>query len=89
MKNPEYAKLFAESETELADALKEFLEEMDKRTETEDISQYLTMDQLETLWSSLESKTKKIYSDVVQASLAKASEKRMIESKKENTKKRG
>lgn len=89
MQNPEFEKVLVEKQEMVTEAMTKFLESLDGATETEEIDNYLTMDDLESMWSALESKTKEIYSDFVRTALSKANEKRLIESKKENSQRKG
>ena len=89
MQNPEFEKVLVEKQEMVTETMTKFLESLDEATETEEIDNYLTMDDLESMWSDLESKTKGIYSDFVRAALSKANEKRLIESKKENSQRKG
>ena len=89
MQNPEFEKILVEKQEIVTEIMTKFLESLDEATETEETDNYLTMDDLESMWSDLESKTKEIYSDFVRTALSKANEKRLIESKKENSQRKG
>jgi hypothetical protein len=89
VQNPEFEKVLVEKQEMVIETMTKFLESLDEATETEEIDNYLTMDDLESMWSDLESKTKEIYSDFVRTALSKANEKRLIESKKENSQRKG
>ena len=89
MKNPDFERILMECSQETTDEITSFVETIDSLTEVDDIEQYLTIDRLEKEWEILNAKTKKIYSDAVSRLLANANEKKLIESKKANSKKEG
>ena len=71
-----------EAVQDIRDAINHFLDSLDAKTR--DSNDFLTMDQLEILFSELDSKTRKIYLDMVSDSLSNINEKDIIRSKKEN-----
>lgn len=74
--------LSAEVFQDLQESVNVFLDEFAKKTR--DLSSFLTMDQLETMFSELDSKTRKIYLDMVSDSLTSIDETDIIRSKKAN-----
>ena len=55
---------------------------------TTDVSSFLTMDKLENMMGLLDEQTRQVYLDMVSRYLSNINEQEIIESKKENTKKR-
>ena len=67
---------------DIRESVNEFLDEF--ATNTKDTNNFLTIDQLETMFSKLDSKTRKIYLDMVSDSLSNINEKDIIKLKKDN-----
>ena len=64
-----------------------FLDEFSKKTDNAD--GFLTMDDIETLFSKLDSETRKTYLNMLSGALDSIDEKELIKSKKANSQKRG
>ena len=71
-----------EAVQDIRDAINHFLDKLEAKTK--DTDDFLTMDQLENMFSELDSKTRKIYLDMIADSLSSINEKDIIRSKKEN-----
>lgn len=69
---------------ELARIVKEFEEKIQNGTENPD--RFLTLSEIEELWSKLIGNTNIIYSDMLQTLLQNIDEKELIREKKENSK---
>ena len=67
---------------DLRERINDFLDEMAEKTE--DTENFLTMDDVETLFSKLDSETRKIYLNMLSDSLSNIDEKEIIKSKKAN-----
>ena len=67
---------------DIRESVNEFLDEF--ATNTKDTNNFLTIDQLETMFSKLDSKTRKIYLDMISDSLSNINEKDIIKLKKDN-----
>jgi hypothetical protein len=55
------------------------------KTGTTNADDFITITELELLWSELQNKTNKIYSDMVQEMMREVNESGLIRKKKENT----
>ena len=74
--------LSSEVVQDLKISVNEFLDSFVKKTK--DAHDFLTIDQLETMFAELDSKTRKIYLDMVSDSLSSIDEAEVIKSKKAN-----
>jgi len=68
---------------EIERLLKEFKEKFE--TGTSDADNFITMNEIERLWSELQNNTKVIYSDILQDLLNAVDESELIRKKKQNT----
>ena len=72
---------------DIKETVDKFLEEFSEKTA--DASKFLTMDQLEDMFSELDSKTRKTYLNMLSDSLSNINEKDLIKSKKASSPKEG
>jgi len=72
--------------SEIERLLKEFQEKFLERTSQAE--NFITMTEIERMWSDLRSKTDNIYSDMLRELLSSVDEGELIRKKKENTKKK-
>ena len=78
--------IIADAMNELRATVEKFANTLSKHTT--DVSSFLTMDKLENMMGLLDEQTRQVYLDMVSRSLSNINEQEIIESKKENTKKR-
>lgn len=78
--------IIADAMNELRAAVEKFANTLSQHTT--DVSSFLTMDKLENMMGLLDEQTRQVYLDMVSRYLSNINEQEIIESKKENTKKR-
>lgn len=71
---------------ELVRLIEDFKEKI--RTGTSDADHFLTISEIEQLWSQLRGNTSELYSDMLQELLSKVDESDLIRKKKQNTNKK-
>ncbi len=80
-----------EAANEAAEHMRQFITEFIStiRAGFNDSQKPMTIDELERNWDILDVKTKKLYADLVSSELSSIDEKPFIESKKENSQRKG
>ena len=68
---------------EITRLLKEFRERFEERTSQPE--RFLTINELESLWSELKNSTEVLYSDMIRQLMSSIDERDMVRKKKENT----
>ena len=84
-KTPEELK--TEAMQDLREQLDSFLNMFSEKIK--DVNEFITMDEIETLFAKLDSETRKIYLNLVSSMLNGINERELIQSKKANLPKRG
>lgn len=71
----------------LGDQMRDLIDQVDSRTNDPD--NFLSISELEHMWSNTASNTTKIFSDTLSEAISNIDEKEIIKSKKENLQERG
>jgi len=87
MKNEETASLQNTQLAEIERLINEFKEKFRNRTSNE--SDFITINEIESMWSELQNNTHNIYSDMVRELMSSVNEKELIRKKKGSTPKKG
>lgn len=83
MNNPDFEKAVEEAKQKLTGMIDNYLEELERKTGS--LDDFPTIDQIEKTWGNLNSETSRIYAEITEKAISHINERRLIESKKENT----
>lgn len=87
MKSEELKQIALKAQCNINDEINSFIQKLDAATDDPD--NFITMTQLEEEWGKLNSKTHKLYSDMVSESLTAVDTKELNSAKKESTSRTG
>lgn len=83
MSNPEFEKAIEEAKQKLTDMIDNYLEELKRKTGS--LDDFPTIDQIEEMWGNLNSEASRLYAEITEKAISHINERKLIESKKENT----
>ena len=83
MNNPDFEKAVEEAKQKLTGMIDNYLEELERKTGS--LDDFPTIDQIEETWGSLNSETSRLYAEITEKAISHINERKLIESKKENT----